>query len=213
MGEDLERPELERTKPSVLLFDWTDDEVTVRWETVRRDRPPEPELEGVALPGEFRGIGPRAGSIALGMVLGISLAIGLLALFLPQTAPASPLPPSPPPWPMMTSDRAEFPGDDAPETALASMPLVKPEAARPAPAFEPAAAATTHSRRSHTLLNVDATQKSRVILDGRPLGATPQRVAVTPGAHVVVFVHPSEGRRTMTVDAAKDRVSFATARF
>ena len=74
----------ERTKPSVMLLDWIgDDEVTVRWETVRRETP-WPVAETEAAPQRWQGIGPRGGGIALGLVLGVSMAIGSLAFLLPQ---------------------------------------------------------------------------------------------------------------------------------
>jgi serine/threonine-protein kinase len=44
-----------------------------------------------------------------------------------------------------------------------------------------------------TLLSVPPVM---VILDGRPIGQTPKRaVSVSPGAHSIVFVHPSKGRK------------------
>jgi hypothetical protein len=36
---------------------------------------------------------------------------------------------------------------------------------------------------------------------------------VSPGAHTVVFVHPTRGRKALLVDATKERITFATARF
>ena len=80
----------------------------------------------------------------------------------------------------------------------------------------PVAGATPTAAPEHrvrTLLNLDSTLRANVVLDGKPLGTTPLRVAVTPGEHVVVFVHPVRGRMTLHVDAAKDRVSFATAKY
>jgi hypothetical protein len=88
----------ERTKPSVMLLDWIgDDEVTVRWETVRRDTPAraflltadaaDPEFDADDdddfSPRRFRGIGGQAGSVILGVVLGAAVAIGVCALFAP----------------------------------------------------------------------------------------------------------------------------------
>jgi len=93
----------ERTKPSVMLLDWIgEDEVTVRWETVRRDAPAaafasagdaaDPSLfdDDYYLfdPPRFRGIGGHAGSVILGVVLGAAVAIGVCALF----SPAEPVP-------------------------------------------------------------------------------------------------------------------------
>jgi len=90
----------EHTKPSVMLLDWIgEDEVTVKWETVRRDVPAAvPAAEGGAplpfayfddededlAPRRFRGIGGRAGGVILGVVLGAALTIGIFAVFVPE---------------------------------------------------------------------------------------------------------------------------------
>jgi hypothetical protein len=109
----------DRTKPSIVLFDWTgDDEETVRWDVASGERPGETDLE--PLPERWRGIGPRPGSIALGVVMGVSLAIGALALVLPQDAPASPLPPASAP---LTSPAWDGPSSAVPETTLVSVPV------------------------------------------------------------------------------------------
>jgi hypothetical protein len=108
----------DRTKPSVVLFDWTgDDEETVPWDIARVDKPLQTEFD--PLPERFRGIGPRPGSVALGLVLGISLAIGVLALVLPQEAPANPLAPAPAP---LTTPAWDTPSPVVPETTLVSAP-------------------------------------------------------------------------------------------
>ena len=88
----------ELTKPSVMLLDWCgDDEVTVRWDSVRHQLPPneaEPALGGLdedeLEPQRFRGIGARAGGVLLGLVLGVAVTIGTLAIFAPRTAPDEP---------------------------------------------------------------------------------------------------------------------------
>jgi serine/threonine-protein kinase len=41
-----------------------------------------------------------------------------------------------------------------------------------------------------------------VVVDGRPLGLTPQRVRVAPGPHSVLFVHPELGRASRSVNVA-----------
>ncbi len=90
----------ERTKPSVMLLDWGGDEVTVKWETVRRDLPAaafadadDPLLfddDYDFAPPRFRGIGGHAGSVILGVVLGAAVAIGVCAMFAPeQPAPSA----------------------------------------------------------------------------------------------------------------------------
>jgi hypothetical protein len=76
-----------------MLLDWKDDEVTVRWDAVRHAAAS--EASGLASEDQadelyvlkrFRGIGARAGSILLGLVLGVAVTIGVLAIFAPRTA-------------------------------------------------------------------------------------------------------------------------------
>jgi hypothetical protein len=91
----------ELTKPSVMLLDWCgDDEVTVRWDATRHGLAPTaaaPELDELDelddnpfAPRRFRGIGARAGSVLLGLVLGVAVTIGVLALFAPRSGPDQP---------------------------------------------------------------------------------------------------------------------------
>ncbi len=88
----------ELTKPSVTLIDWCgDDEVTVRWDATRHQLVPNaaaPELDGFDdnpfAPRRFRGIGARPGSVLLGLVLGVAVTIGVLAIFAPRTTPDEP---------------------------------------------------------------------------------------------------------------------------
>jgi hypothetical protein len=88
----------ELTKPSVMLIDWCgDDEVTVRWDATRHELPPsaaEPESDDFDdnpfAPRRFRGIGTRTGSVLLGLVLGVAVTIGVLAVFAPRATPDEP---------------------------------------------------------------------------------------------------------------------------
>ena len=107
------------TKPSVVLVDWNDDEETVPWDIVRGESLADADPDADLLPERWRGIGPRPGSIALGLVLGASLAIGVLAMILPQEAPVSPLPPASGP---LTSPAWDAPSRGVPETALVAAP-------------------------------------------------------------------------------------------
>jgi hypothetical protein len=53
-----------------------------------------------------------------------------------------------------------------------------------------------------------------VILDGRPLGQTPKiGVAVSPGLHTVMFVHPELGRKVQTVTVKPGGTATAAVRF
>ena len=87
----------ELTKPSVMLIDWCgDDEVTVRWDATRHRLVPTAAAElddfddNPFAPRRFRGIGTRAGSVLLGLVLGVAVTIGVLAIFAPRTASDEP---------------------------------------------------------------------------------------------------------------------------
>ena len=109
----------DRTKPSIVLVEWNgDDEETVPWDIVQGRRLAAADDDDL-LPERWSGIGPRPGSIALGIVLGASLAIGALAMFLPQDAPASPLPPAAAP---LTGPAWDAPSRAVPETKLVSAP-------------------------------------------------------------------------------------------
>jgi hypothetical protein len=49
------------------------------------------------------------------------------------------------------------------------------------------------------ILNLSSSPRASVVVDGRPLGMTPQRVRVSPGPHSVLFVHPELGRAARSV--------------
>lgn len=58
----------------------------------------------------------------------------------------------------------------------------------------PAAAA------GNAVLTFASTPSSNVILDGRPLGATPKTATVPAGRHTILFVHPEHGRKAKSVE-------------
>jgi hypothetical protein len=63
-------------------------------------------------------------------------------------------------------------------------------------------------------LNINSVPASGVILDGRPLGQTPKiGVAVSPGLHTVMFVHPELGRKVQTVTVKPGGTATAAVRF
>lgn len=63
-------------------------------------------------------------------------------------------------------------------------------------------------------LNINAIPVANVILDGRPLGATPKSgVSVAPGPHTIVFVHPEHGRKVKTVNVEAGKTAAAVVRF
>jgi serine/threonine-protein kinase len=63
-------------------------------------------------------------------------------------------------------------------------------------------------------LSLNSIPASNVILDGKPLGATPKTgVAVTPGQHTVIFVHPEHGRKAKSVNVAAGKTVPVVVKF
>ncbi|HEY3496144.1 MAG TPA: PEGA domain-containing protein, partial [Polyangiaceae bacterium] len=62
-------------------------------------------------------------------------------------------------------------------------------------------------------LSVRSTPPSNVVVDGRPLGSTPREIAVSPGEHSIVFVHPSKGRKSVRVRATPGKAAVASVEF
>jgi hypothetical protein len=63
-------------------------------------------------------------------------------------------------------------------------------------------------------LNLTSTPASTIVLDGRPLGRTPQNgVSVTAGKHTVVFVNPQRGRKTVKVQVSAGGNKNVSVRF
>jgi hypothetical protein len=118
----------------------------------------------------------------------------------------------------------------APEPAALEHPSAAPpaapvlrtadtESARKPPArtrVATAASARTHTNSAETggKLNINSIPLSKVVLDGRPLGATPRvEVTVAAGAHTVLFVHPEHGRIQKEVYVDSGRTVLAAVRF
>jgi hypothetical protein len=80
-----------------------------------------------------------------------------------------------------------------------------------------AAERPTSSKRgeasSSGTLKLTASPPSMVLLDGRPLGQTPQRIAVDPGPHTIIFVHPEHGRSRSSVSIGPGQTRKLHARF
>jgi hypothetical protein len=112
------------------------------------------------------------------------------------------------------------PAVEVPAAVATAAPLpVRPAAAAPiaAPGPRPAprAVSAPPAAPSHATLELGSTPPARVVLDGKPLGMTPQSVRVSPGAHSVLFVHPELGRkqRSANVEAgARRSIAVAFAR-
>jgi hypothetical protein len=80
---------------------------------------------------------------------------------------------------------------------------------------EPTSAPSAPSPEAEAgVLHVLSTLPAAVLLDGVPIGYTPKSsLRVPPGPHTLVFVHPKQGRRIMTVEVAAGKETTATARF
>ncbi len=77
-----------------------------------------------------------------------------------------------------------------------------------------ASAAPESETAGHATLNVNSIPVSNVIVDGRPMGSTPKMgLSVTPGTHIIVFVHPEHGRKAVTVTVAAGQTQTAATRF
>jgi len=81
----------EMTRPGVVLFDWDgDDEATVRVDapslaaTAEPDVDEDDDFDASQFRPHWHGIGRRPGTVALTVVLGVSVAIGICALLLPD---------------------------------------------------------------------------------------------------------------------------------
>lgn len=79
-----------------------------------------------------------------------------------------------------------------------------------ADSFPDAASATPGAS---SLLTLESTPSSSIVLDGRPIGKTPQTLSVDAGAHSVVFFHPTLGRKSVSVRAKPGEPSSASVRF
>jgi hypothetical protein len=81
----------EMTRPGVVLYDWDgDDEATVRFDAVEAaalaDADLDADFDARLFRPHWRGIGRRPGTVALTVVLGVSVAIGICALLTPAEA-------------------------------------------------------------------------------------------------------------------------------
>lgn len=100
----------------------------------------------------------------------------------------------------------------APAPPPALLPLPEPNVAPAAPiAPRPS---IPRVERGTGFLNLNSIPASAVVLDGQPIGRTPRmNVAVKPGPHVVVFVHPEQGRRAQSVVTEAGATQTVAVRF
>jgi hypothetical protein len=62
-------------------------------------------------------------------------------------------------------------------------------------------------------LSISSNPPAAVVVDGRPLGRSPRTVDLPAGAHTVVFIHPQEGRRSVSVNVIPGRETSASVEF
>jgi serine/threonine-protein kinase len=63
-------------------------------------------------------------------------------------------------------------------------------------------------------LSISSSPASTVVLDGKPLGSTPQGgISVAPGPHTVLFVHPDYGRKSRTIVVQAGKSASASVKF
>ncbi|MGC4091710.1 MAG: PEGA domain-containing protein [Polyangiaceae bacterium] len=87
----------------------------------------------------------------------------------------------------------------------APLPIHLDETPSPSPAVvQPGAPGT---------LNVNSIPISNVLVDGRPVGSTPQKLTLSAGKHSLVFVHPSLGRQVLNVNVVAGQNAVAAVRF
>ena len=89
------------------------------------------------------------------------------------------------------------------------------ERARTASRSAPAAVAvrSAPAKPQQARLTVNSIPPSSVVIDGQPLGKTPQTKSVAPGSHSIVFIHPTLGRRVQSAQVAPGGNKTVVARF
>lgn len=117
--------------------------------------------------------------------------------------------------------------DEATQPASVKAPAKKARAPRRAkrrstakPSRAPKARAVTpppkvqEKATAQGTLNINSIPPSAVMLDGRPIGKTPQiGVKVSPGKHTVTFMHRDLGRRTKHVNVSAGKRATAVVNF
>ena len=96
-------------------------------------------------------------------------------------------------------------GKAPPPAALAAAIAPNAPAAPATPA--PAVAAGTGT------LNINSIPISNVLVDGRPVGPTPRQMSVPAGKHSITFVHPTLGRKSITVNVNAGKTALAATKF
>jgi serine/threonine-protein kinase len=83
-----------------------------------------------------------------------------------------------------------------------------------APKDPPKTTDNSSSSSGSGTLNINSIPVSKVILDGKPLGSTPKvGVSVPAGSHTVVFIHPDQGKKSVTVQVKAGETKTAAVKF
>jgi hypothetical protein len=126
-----------------------------------------------------------------------------------------PILPAPQPQVIELPEAAPAPIAAAPIAARDAQP-VKPAVKTAAPNAgdgKPALAKPAVATGTGTL-NINSIPVANVVLDGRPIGPTPiMGLAVSPGPHTIVFVHPEQGRKATSVKVEAGKTATAAVRF
>jgi hypothetical protein len=103
--------------------------------------------------------------------------------------------------------------------ALPAVPATKPvsvvlaENMAAGKATPPAAAPVPSNPYESGKLSISSDPPAAVVVDGRPIGKAPRTVDMPPGLHTVVFIHPTEGRRSVSVNVLPRRETSASVEF
>ncbi|MBL8611040.1 MAG: protein kinase [Myxococcales bacterium] len=107
-------------------------------------------------------------------------------------------------------------------TAATTAPTTPPTAATTpptttaAPTASAKPTATAQADKGEAFLNINSLPASSVVLDGKPLGPTPQvKVKVTPGNHTVLFINSEQQLKktiSVSVGAGETKAAFAKLR-
>ncbi|MFO0556283.1 MAG: PEGA domain-containing protein [Polyangiaceae bacterium] len=62
-------------------------------------------------------------------------------------------------------------------------------------------------------IKINSRPVTKVLLDGKPIGSTPQVVQVAPGKHTVTFIHPDKRKQVVPVDVQPGKSVSASAKF
>jgi serine/threonine-protein kinase len=110
--------------------------------------------------------------------------------------------------------------DPAGRDAAVARPTVPRPAAptppTPAPAAQPGSDASSQevAPTGTGTLNANSLPVSKVLVDGRALGSTPQMgISLPAGTHTVTFVHPELGKKSVTIQVRPGEKAVAAVRF